>query len=75
MVNVLNLEFIKYLRKESKLSQEEAAIELGFTSLYQYHRKESGIQSFTAEELFRISNYYRVPLINFFISRVAKNAI
>lgn len=71
----VNLERIKQLRKKNKLSQEEMANLLGMKSLYPYHRKERGEQSFTAEELHSIAKIFIVPVEYFFENEVAKNAI
>ncbi|KLR75303.1 hypothetical protein ABH20_01020 [Geobacillus sp. T6] len=69
----LNLEKIKELRKRKGLSQDDVAKMLGFKSVYPYHRKESGQQSFTAEELMMLSQIYNVPYKDFFVHYVAKN--
>lgn len=68
MLFKLNLEKVKELRKEKGLSQEEVAKILGLKTVYPYHRKESGRQSFTAEELMMLSNIYNVPCEKFFYS-------
>lgn len=70
----VNLEKIKRLRKSKKLSQGDMAKIVGFNSLYPYHRKESGIQDFTANELYAIANFFEVPIEYFFENDVAKNA-
>lgn len=70
----VNLEKIKRLRKSYKLSQEEIAKKLGYSSLYPYHRKETGDQSFKAEELHQLSLIFNKPLEYFFEHEVAKNA-
>ncbi|MBY6276798.1 MAG: transcriptional regulator [Symbiobacterium thermophilum] len=69
----VNLNKIKELRKEKGLSQEDVAKMLGFKTVYPYHRKEGGQQSFTAEELMTLSQIYNVPYEKFFILQVAKN--
>jgi putative transcriptional regulator len=70
----VNLKRIKDLRKDNKLSQEEMACILGFKTLYPYHRKESGAQPFTADELHSIAKYFKVTVEYFFVNEVAKNA-
>ncbi len=75
MLFKLNLEKVKELRKEKGLSQEEVAKMLGLKTVYPYHRKESGRQSFTAEELMMLSSIYNVPCEKFFTIVVAKNEI
>jgi transcriptional regulator with XRE-family HTH domain len=70
----VNLEKIKQLRKSQKLSQRDMADILGFNTLYPYHRKESGSQPFTADEIHTIAKYFNVPVEYFFINTIAKNA-
>lgn len=70
----VNLEKIKQLRKDHKLSQGDMADLLGLNSLYPYHRKESGAQSFTAEEIHSIAVFFQKPVEYFFEQNVAKNA-
>ncbi|MBU9711116.1 helix-turn-helix transcriptional regulator [Evansella tamaricis] len=70
----VNIEKIKQLRKQKKLSQSEMAKVLGFNSLYPYQRKETGTQSFTAEELHTIASYFNHPIEYFFESEVAESA-
>jgi putative transcriptional regulator len=74
IVSKLNLDLIRESRKKHKLSQEEVATRLGYKSLYPYHRKESGQQPFSAEELYELANMYDVPYEYFFKQNVAKNA-
>lgn len=71
---VLNLEKIKNLRKEKKLSQEELAELLGFKSIYSYNRKELGHVKFSADELHALANFFKVPSEYFFDQNVAKIA-
>jgi putative transcriptional regulator len=68
----VNLDKIKELRKEKGLSQEDVAKMLGFKTVYPYHRKESGQQSFTAEELMTLSQIYNVPYEKFFYTSSCK---
>lgn len=70
----LNLSEIKRLRKGANLSQRDMAEILGFNSVYPYHRKESGKQEFTADEIYIISNLFGKPLGYFFTNKLAKNA-
>ncbi|XQY90682.1 helix-turn-helix domain-containing protein [Metabacillus sp. HB246100] len=70
----LNLNLIKNQRKINKLSQEDVAKKLGFNTLYPYHRRESGQQPFTAQELYVLSKLYGVNIEYFFEELVAKNA-
>gem|GEM_PF-4651631 len=71
----INLDNIRKLRKENRLSQGKMALVLGMNSLYPYHRKESGKQAFTAEELIVLSRFFNVNIEYFFEEQVAKNAI
>jgi putative transcriptional regulator len=71
----VNLDRIRECRKTEGLSQEEVAKILGFNTVYPYHRKESGQQSFTAEELMKLAQLYKVSYENFFTFDVAKNEI
>jgi putative transcriptional regulator len=71
----VNLDKIRECRKSEGLSQEEVAKILGFNTVYPYHRKESGQQSFTAEELMKLAQLYNLSYENFFIFDVAKNEI
>ncbi|GAQ17984.1 Cro/Cl family transcriptional regulator [Oceanobacillus picturae] len=70
----VNLEEIKRLRKEHKLSQGDMAELIGLNTLYPYHRKESGNQSFTAEEIHTIADFFNQPVEYFFEDLVANNA-
>lgn len=70
----VNLEKIRQLRKELKLSQGDMAEIIGLKSLYPYHRKEQGAQSFSAEEIHAIATYFEKPLEYFFENQIAKNA-
>lgn len=70
----LNLEKIKQLRKTHKLSQSNMAELMGLNTVYPYHRKESGNQSFTAEELHTIAKFFDVPVEYFFAQSLAKSA-
>ncbi|RAK19145.1 helix-turn-helix protein [Anoxybacillus vitaminiphilus] len=72
MVKV-NLAQVRKLRKDKGLSQEDVAKMLGFNTVYPYHRKESGQQSFTAEELMKLAQMYKVSYENFFIFDIAEN--
>ncbi len=69
----VNLEQVRMLRKDRRLSQEDVAKILGFNTVYPYHRKESGQQSFTAEELMKLAQLYKVPYENFFIFDIVEN--
>ncbi|MEW5321297.1 helix-turn-helix transcriptional regulator [Geobacillus thermoleovorans] len=71
----LNLHKVRELRKEKGLSQEDVANMLGFKTVYPYHRKECGQQSFTAEELMMLAQIYGVPYEIFFTPVIAKNEI
>jgi putative transcriptional regulator len=69
----VNLERVRKLRKDKRLSQEDVAKILGFNTVYPYHRKESGQQSFTAEELMKLAQLYKVSYENFFIFDISEN--
>ncbi|MFD1066641.1 helix-turn-helix transcriptional regulator [Oceanobacillus locisalsi] len=71
----VNLQKVKDIRKKKGLSQEDMAKLLDLKSLYPYHRKESGTQKFTAEEIHAISIYFDLPIEYFFDNELAKNAI
>lgn len=71
----VNLAKVKRLRNQNRLSQSEMAEVIGLNNLYPYHRKESGAQSFTAEELHAIALYFNKPVEYFFEEDVAENAI
>ncbi|MFC4661697.1 helix-turn-helix transcriptional regulator [Oceanobacillus sp. FSL W7-1293] len=71
----VNLKKIKDIRKNKGLSQEDMANLLGLKSLYPYHRKESGAQKFSAEEIHAIANYFDLPIEYFFDDELAINAI
>ncbi|OQM44591.1 hypothetical protein B6A27_15810 [Anoxybacillus sp. UARK-01] len=68
----VNLRKIRECRKAKGLSQGEVAKLLGFNTVYPYHRKESGQQPFTAEELMELAQLYNVPYEHFFIWDYAK---
>lgn len=70
----INLEKLKQLRKDHKMSQGDMAKLIGLNTVYPYHRKESGIQPFTAEELHTIAVYFNVTVEYFFTRKIAKNA-
>ncbi len=71
----VNLKKIKRLRNLEKLSQGEMASMIGLTNLYPYHRKESGVQSFTAEEIHAIATIFNKSVEYFFEEDIAENAI
>ena len=71
----VDLQKIKQQRKQKKLSQSDMARVLGFNTVYPYHRKESGNQPFTAEELHKIASFFDLNIEYFFTEEVAKNAI
>ena len=58
----LNLEKIRQLRNKHKLSQSDTAEVTGLSNLYPYHRKESGAQPISAEELYVIAVQFNKPL-------------
>lgn len=67
----LNLEKIKELRKKHKYSQSDMAKVLGLSSMWIYHRKERGDQSFTAEELNVLMKFFNKDHDYFFENVVA----
>lgn len=71
----VNLNKIKRLRNMHKLSQGDMAGVIGLSNLYPYHRKESGVQSFTAEEIHAIASFFNKPVEYFFEDEIAENAI
>ncbi|MEZ7173624.1 helix-turn-helix transcriptional regulator [Sporosarcina sp. OR05] len=71
----INLNRVKRLRNQHRLSQGDMAEIIGLSSLYPYHRKESGAQSFTAEEIHAIATHFGKNVEYFFEEDVAENAI
>lgn len=67
----VNLSKIRRLRKGQNLSQEKTANLIGFKSVYSYHRKESGVQSFSAEEIHAIAKFFDKPIEYFFDEKLA----
>ncbi|MEK5148809.1 helix-turn-helix transcriptional regulator [Psychrobacillus sp. FSL K6-4615] len=67
----LNLARIKELRKKRKYSQADMAEVLGLSSMWIYHRKERGDQSFTAEELNALMKFFEKDHEYFFENVVA----
>lgn len=70
----VNLEKIRDLRKQKKLSQEKVAFYLGYDNVFSYHRKEKGEQPFLASDIMSLSNLFNQPCEYFFDQNVAKNA-
>jgi len=70
MTNV-DLNTIKKLRKKHGLSQKEMAQVIGSNTVYPYHRKETGIQKFTADDIYLLSIFFDKPLEYFFGNKVA----
>lgn len=68
----VNLEEIKRLRKERKMSQEDMAKLLGHKTLWSYWRQEKGEVPFTAEQLFDIANHFKVSLESLYAKRFAE---
>ncbi|WP_250674413.1 helix-turn-helix transcriptional regulator (plasmid) [Paraclostridium ghonii] len=60
----MNLDRLKELRKEQKLSQEHIARALDI-SLRSYHMKENGENSFTFDEIIKIANILDLDVIDF----------
>lgn len=57
---------IKDLRKTKKLTQEDMAKILGYTSAKGYHDIESGRIKLKIEHLQKISNEFHIPIEKFF---------
>ncbi len=70
MTNV-NLKVIKELRDNHNLSQRVMAEVIGANTVYPYHRKELGIQKFTADEIYSLASFFGKPLEYFFINKIA----
>lgn len=70
----VNLEKIKELRKQHKLSQGDMAKLIGLNTLYPYHRREAGNQEFSAEEIHAIAVFFNKKVEYFFDHSLAKNA-
>ena len=62
----LNLERIRKKRVELGYTQEDLSKELGYNSVYSYHRKENGKQPFLASEIMHLSQLFEEPIENFF---------
>ncbi|QGH35175.1 helix-turn-helix domain-containing protein [Gracilibacillus salitolerans] len=60
----------KGLRVSNGLNQEEVAEHLGI-SLTQYRRKENGKVRFYADEIYKLSKLYDVPIAIFFTDEVS----
>ncbi|PWU68291.1 helix-turn-helix transcriptional regulator [Gracilibacillus dipsosauri] len=60
----------KGLRVSNCLNQEEVAKHLGI-SLTQYRRKENGKVRFYADEIYKLSKLYDVPVNIFFTEKVS----
>ncbi|WP_182200123.1 helix-turn-helix transcriptional regulator [Paraliobacillus salinarum] len=60
----------KGLRVSNDLTQEEVAEKLGI-SLTQYRRKENGKVRFYADEIYKLSQLYSVPVTIFFDKEVS----
>lgn len=56
------------LRKENRYSQEEIAQVLGI-SLATYGQKERGERDFKLEEMFKLSDFFDLPMEKIFLSR------
>lgn len=61
----------KGLRVSEGLTQKEVAEHLGI-SLTQYKRKENDQARFYADEIYKLSKLYRVPVSIFFTEKVSK---
>jgi len=70
----VDLDKIRKMRKKHKMSQKDMAAVIGSKSVYPYHRKEIGVQSFTAEEIYAIANFFNKPIEYFFTNSIAKSA-
>lgn len=70
----VNLDKIRELRNQHKLSQGYMAELTGFSNLYPYHRKESGAQPFSAEEIYVIAVRFNKPVEYFFDEELALSA-
>lgn len=62
----VDLDKLKNLRKEHQMSQNDMAYVIRSRTVYPYHRKESGSQKFSADEIWDIANYFNKPLEYFF---------
>lgn len=65
----MNSKYFKSLRALKGLSQENVADILNI-SLQSYNKKENGVVEFTATELKKLSEYFDVPMENFFNNKV-----
>lgn len=62
----VNLEKVRELRKQHKLSQGDMADLIGLNTLYPYHRREVGDQEFSAEEIHTIAVFFNKKVEYFF---------
>ncbi len=67
----MNIDFIRSLRSYKKLTQSEMAKILNL-SIVSYNKKENGKVPFTLEEVKKMSEYFNVPIENFFKEKVFK---
>lgn len=67
----MNTDFIRSLRSYKKLTQSEMAKILNI-SVVSYNKKENGKVPFTLKEIKTLSEYFKVPIENFFKDEVFK---
>ncbi len=60
------------LRKKHGISQSQMAEIIGI-SRYTYQLKETGINQFTAVEMFKISEHFKLPIEKIFVSNISNN--
>lgn len=71
----IDLDKLKKLRKQNKLTQEEVARVLGYKSALGYHYLENGRCQIKAEQIVILADIFKVPIVElFFKDQVAKMA-
>lgn len=67
----MNIDFIRSLRSYAKLTQTQMAKILNISTT-SYNKKENGKVPFALEEIKTLSEYFNVPIENFFKEKVFK---
>lgn len=67
----MNINYIRSLRSYKKLTQSEMAKILNI-SIVSYNKKENGRVPFTLDEIKILSEFFNVPIENFFKDEVFK---
>lgn len=62
------------LRKNKGIQQKELAEILGIT-LTAYNLKENGKYQFTGDQMFKIAEYFKMPIEDIFLPRIHQNGV